>query len=80
MKPVTRSDKREIPKNPQRTIRELGGEIWSELEQRIGSLGGTGKVDWKAIETVTEIVMGVLARYADHRIVNDRDFPVEPLK
>lgn len=58
-----------------RTIRELGGEVWSELSQRIPE----EDADWKTRGKLVDIVMGVLARHAGKLIENDKDMPVEPL-
>jgi hypothetical protein len=68
------------PSEPTRSIRELGGEIWAELDVRIGSGASSELLDWKSVGQVTEIVMAVLARYSGHRLVNDTDLPVEPLE
>jgi hypothetical protein len=58
-----------------RSVRELGGEIWAELDPRLDALG----VPWEAESGVVDLVMAVLARYDGYRIVNDADLPVEPL-
>ena len=58
-----------------RTVRELGGEIWSELQK--GDLAQ--RVDWRARDAVVGVVMGVLARHAGIVIENDSDLPVTPL-
>jgi len=58
-----------------RTIRELGGEFWAEIEQRISE----EEADWKTREKLADILMGVLARHAGKLIENDKDLPVEPL-
>jgi hypothetical protein len=58
-----------------RSIRELGGEIWGELNPRIDDLG----VPWEAEIEIIDLVMGVLARYDGYLIVNDTDLPVEAL-
>jgi hypothetical protein len=57
----------------QRTIRELGGEIWAEL-------GPIPEIDlrWDVRDTIVDIVMGVLARHAGAVLENDQDIPVEP--
>ena len=60
----------------QRTVRELGGEIWAELTMRFSE----EKVDWQVKSEITEMVMGVLARYDGVRIKIDKDFPVQPLE
>lgn len=58
-----------------RTIRELGGEVWSELSAAIPE----EEADWKVKNKVVDIVMAVLARYEGSVIENDADLPVEPL-
>jgi hypothetical protein len=61
---------------PTRTVRELGGEIWSELEKA----DVAQQVDWQVRNAIVDLVMGVLARHAGKRLENDADFPVTPLK
>jgi hypothetical protein len=58
-----------------RTVRELGGEIWSELSNRIDE----AVIDWKTKNDVVDLVMGVLARHVGATLANDIDLPVEPL-
>lgn len=58
------------------TIRELGGEIWSELRNQVSE----DDVDWRTKNLVVDIVMGVLARHDGKRIVNDEDIPVKALE
>jgi hypothetical protein len=60
-------------KRQTRTIRELGGEIWAELKMR------GGEEQRKFASEVSDMIMAVLARYDRHVIMNDEDFPVEPL-
>jgi len=59
-----------------RTVRELGGEIWSELLKAIPE----EKLDWRVKNEIVDVVMGVLARHVGDTIGNDDDLPVEPLK
>lgn len=54
----------------QRTIRELGGEVWAELMLR------PPDSDPRLHDAIVDTVMGVLAR---HLIVNDEDLLVSPL-
>jgi hypothetical protein len=56
----------------ERSVRELAGEIWVEM----GKIDG---LDWKLRNVVTDLIMGVLARYNGATIVNDKDLPVRPL-
>ena len=58
-----------------RTVRELAGEVWSELNYRVTE----EEVHWKTVEKVPDIVMGVLARHVGKIIGNDEDTPVERL-
>lgn len=58
-----------------RTVRELGGEIWSELEKA----DVAQQVDWQVRNAIVDLVMGVLARHAGKRLENDSDLPVTPL-
>jgi len=58
-----------------RTIRELGGEIWSE----VSSIVSEEEANWQVKNKIVEITMGVLARYEGAVIENDADLPVEPL-
>jgi hypothetical protein len=59
---------------PSRTVRELSGEVWSELfkfpEERLS---------WQVRNEVADVILGVLARYDGWVIENDRDLPVTPL-
>ena len=57
------------------TVRELGGEIWSEISKRIAE----ENINWKWKSKVVDIVMGVLARHEGEVLANDRDLPVAPL-
>ncbi len=70
----------------QRTIRELGGEIWAELEGAIQDAQRRGEptlfgadTDWEARSRIIDLVMAVLARHEGKVIVNDKDLPVKPL-
>jgi hypothetical protein len=58
-----------------RTIRELGGEIWSELSAAITE----EEANWKVKNRIVEITMAVLARYDGVVLENDADLPVQPL-
>lgn len=59
-----------------RTVRELGGEIYSELYQRVAD----EKVGWQVKTEIVDLIMGVLARHAGSIIENDEDLPVTPLE
>ena len=67
----------------EKTVRELTGEIWAELESesRNAAMNGsplkTMSVD--ALNRILDVIMGVLARHENTLLVNDRDLPVEPL-
>lgn len=58
-----------------RTVRELGGEIWAELRNRIAE----EEADWRAKTEIVDVIMGVLARHSGKRIENDPGLPVTPL-
>ena len=58
-----------------KTIRELGGEIWSELNERVSE--EDARFDVK--NRIVDIVMGVLARHEGATIRGDEDLPVEAL-
>jgi hypothetical protein len=58
----------------QKTVRELGGEIWAEMQ----SVEGAGP-NWQLIHRLVDVIMGVLARHTGEVIVNDIDLPVSPL-
>jgi hypothetical protein len=58
-----------------RTIRQLGGEIWIELQAVVPE----PEADWRTWDTIIEVVMAVLARHAGTTIENDHDLPVTPL-
>ncbi|MES2463436.1 MAG: hypothetical protein V4671_22915 [Armatimonadota bacterium] len=68
----------------ERTVRELGGEIWGEIELARRDAEREGKktftvFDWTTPNLIAELVMGVLARHTGKRITNDADIPVDPL-
>ena len=63
-----------------RTIRELGGEIWAEIQICVRDpQHPLAQMDWRHLAPITDIVMGVLARHNGTAIVNDEDLPVAPL-
>jgi len=57
-----------------KTIREIGGEIWSEA-QKIESVSE----QWELVGRFVDVAMGVLVRYDGQRILNDKDLPVVAL-
>lgn len=57
----------------EKTVRELGGEVWAELSRLPDA-----QLHWKRDEQVVDLVMGVLARHLGASIQNDRDLPVSP--
>ena len=66
-----------------KTVRELGGEIWSEITHRQNSHSENcliGDIDFKTGQELTDLVMGVLARHSGSMVVNDEDTPVLPLE
>ncbi len=65
-----------------RTVRELGGEIWAELDYEWRNNQSTcPPSNWNtdAAILIVDIVMAVLARHTDTLIVMDEDLPVTPL-
>ncbi len=68
----------------EKTVRELAGEIWAELEQESRDAVANGSplhsMSMDSMNRILDIVMGVLARHDSTMIVNDRDLPVEPLQ
>lgn len=58
-----------------RTIRQLGGEIWIELQAAIPE----PETDWRTRNRIIEVIMAVLARHSGAMIENDPDLPVDPL-
>lgn len=56
-------------------MRELGGEVWAEIE----NVFSDDEIDWQRRTAIVDLVMGVLARHVDSVLVNDADLPVAPL-
>jgi hypothetical protein len=64
----------------ERTVRELGGEIWAEITTRMREKQGAfTNLDVPTLNATIDLIMGVLARYNGVVIVNDPDLPVIPL-
>jgi len=66
----------------QKTVRELGGEVWAEITQIQNSTDNNSLlngIDFKVSQELSDLVMGVLARHTGAIIVNDEDLPVTPL-
>jgi hypothetical protein len=65
----------------QRAVRELGGEIWAELNGRIQK-GDDIFTDWsvETLQATIVLMMSVLARHEGEIIRNDADLPVAPLE
>ena len=64
-----------------RTVRELGGEVWAEITARM--LHGDGKLKDLPVEALHEIIdlmTAVLARYKGTIIEDDAELPVVPLE
>lgn len=60
-----------------RTIREIGGEIWAELEkERKRPDSPVGDIAYSQTHALVDLVMSILARHADSKLVNDKDLPV----
>ena len=68
----------------ERTIRELAGEIWAELEQesRNANIHGSPirSIHVDTMNRIIDVIMGVLARHENTLLVNDKDMPVMPLR
>ena len=64
----------------QRTVNELGGEIWAEInmEQRVDPDSRIAEIHFETVIEITDLITAVLARHVDEVIVNDEDFPVTP--
>ncbi len=64
----------------QKSVRELGGEIWAEIgmEQRAIPDSRIAGIDWETVGELSDFIMSVLARHAGAVIVNDEDRPVTP--
>lgn len=63
-----------------KSVRELGGELWAEMEFRRQDRDLTlEKLSYKEISELTDFLMRVLVRHAGCIIENDKDLPVEPL-
>ena len=66
-----------------KTVRELGGEIWSEITRLQNAEDTSSRIvsiDFQASNELCDLVMGVLARHVGTTITNDEDLPVTPLK
>jgi hypothetical protein len=66
-----------------KTVRELGGEIWAEITHRQNDQENDsliGKTDFRATQELIDLVMGILARHIGCEITDDENLPVEPLK
>jgi hypothetical protein len=59
----------------ERTVRELGGEIWAELSYSFSE----DDINWEMRNAVVDLVMAVLARHIGVSLVNDGELPVTPL-
>lgn len=63
-----------------RSVRELTGEIWAELQPlRLGPDGPLTGVTPEQIDLVLSTTLAVLARHVGARITADPDLPVDPL-
>ena len=58
-----------------RTVRELGGEFWSELNDRVEE----SDANFEVKNQIVDILMGVLARHEGAIIENDEGLRVIPL-
>lgn len=67
----------------EKTVRELSGEIWAEMNHDIRMKEAAGDplyagMKMEAFHRLIDIAMGVLARYDNAIIRNDHDIPVAP--
>jgi len=62
----------------EKTVRELAGEIWAEINSAHWRRGD--EIDVEVLNAFIEVASGVLARHDGATILNDPDFPVAPLK
>ena len=62
----------------EKTIRELGGEVWAEAKSQLTATGAP-ETSHQDLSRFIDVLMGVLARHEGVRIVNDEDLPVQPL-
>jgi hypothetical protein len=64
----------------QRTVRELGGELWAELEMLSRESNGLAfGMDWQHQHQLVDFAMSVIARHCGKVIVNDEGLEVVPL-
>lgn len=63
-----------------RTVRELGGEIFTAIAASQGNpeYWALNKVDFAGQKMLVELMMRVLARHVGTTISQDPDLPVEP--
>ncbi len=61
-----------------RTVRELGGEVWAEINMHY--IREKKQLEIDDLQTFIDLTMQVLARHVGKKILNDKDFPVTPLK
>ena len=61
----------------EKTVRELSGEIWAEVNKAFWERGE--EVDVGLLNEFVDISLGGLARHVGSTIENDSDLPVEPL-
>ncbi len=63
-----------------KSVRELGGEIWAELEaERRRVPTQLASLDCETSIKLIDFIMSILARHINSKIVNDEDLPVAPL-
>ena len=62
------------------SVRELGGEIWAELERvRQKDDSQFKDLDYQACHHLTDFIMSILARHIGVTIFNNAGLEVEPL-
>ena len=63
----------------QKTVRELGGEIWAELDAERRKEGSAfSQLDHSTNDQLADFVMSILARHINTTIINDAGLEVAP--
>lgn len=66
-------------KTKTRSVRELGGEIWAELDAERRKDGSVfARLDHSTNDHLADFIMSILARHIDTTIVNDTGLEVTP--
>ena len=63
----------------QKSIRELGGEIWAELDaERRTEESVFSQLDHSTLDHLVDFIMSILARHVGTTIINDAGLEVAP--